>query len=197
MPGRWQQVRDYVAANPAIEEVILSGGDPLSLADQRLAGLIELLEPVPHLKRIRIHSRYPIILPERLTTELLDMLENTRLDVVLVIHANHANELNQTVGRALAPYRRAGITLLNQSVLLQGVNDTLKSLAELSEALFAAGVLPYYLHQLDRVQGAAHFAVSDEQALALQQSLRKRLPGYLVPRLVRETAGEASKIPLV
>jgi len=196
MSGHWQQLRDYVADDPSIEEVILSGGDPLSLADHRLAGLIERLESIPHLKRIRIHSRYPIILPQRLTVGLLEILDATRLDVVLVIHANHANELDQSVSRALAPYRRAGITLLNQSVLLRGVNDTLDSLSELSEALFAAGVLPYYLHQLDRVQGAAHFAVNDDQAQALQQSLRMRLPGYLVPRLVRETAGAASKIPL-
>lgn len=197
MPERWQQVRDYVANDDSIKEVILSGGDPLSLSDHRLARLVELLEPIPHLERLRIHSRYPIILPERMTDSLLNLLSETRLTVVLVIHANHPNELSPSVSQALVPLRQAGITLLNQSVLLRGVNDSTDCLSELSESLFAAGVLPYYLHQLDRVQGAAHFAVTDARAKALQQSLRARLPGYLVPRLVRETAGEAGKTPLV
>ncbi len=196
MPERWQQVQNYVANDDSIKEVILSGGDPLSLSDQRLAGLVELLEPIPHLERLRIHSRYPIILPERMTDSLLCLLSETRLAVVLVIHANHPNELSPGVSQALAPLRRAGITLLNQSVLLRGVNDSTDCLSKLSESLFAAGVLPYYLHQLDRVQGAAHFAITDARAKALLQSLRARLPGYLVPRLVREIAGEVGKTPL-
>ncbi|MFO7551691.1 MAG: EF-P beta-lysylation protein EpmB [Haliea sp.] len=197
MPERWHQVHDYLAADPTIEELILSGGDPLSLSDHRLGGLFEAVQAIPHLKRLRLHTRYPIILPERLTGSLLQQLCELPQAVVLVIHANHANELDTTVRQALHPYREAGLTLLNQSVLLRGINDSEAALAGLSEALFESGVLPYYLHQLDPVQGAAHFAVSDERALALHAALRARLPGYLVPRLVRELPGEAAKTPLV
>ncbi|MDZ7802497.1 EF-P beta-lysylation protein EpmB [Thiohalophilus sp.] len=197
MPERWQQVREYLLADDSIEELILSGGDPLSLADHRLAGLLEAVQDVPHLKRLRLHTRYPVILPERLTDDLLNLLKALPQQVILVMHANHANEIDASVQQALAPWHQAGITLLNQAVLLQGVNDSESALADLSEALFAAGVLPYYLHQLDPVQGAAHFAVDDPRARALETALRNRLPGYLVPRLVREQAGAPAKTPLV
>ncbi|MDY6980548.1 MAG: EF-P beta-lysylation protein EpmB [Pseudomonadota bacterium] len=197
MPERWQQVREYLLEDDTIEELILSGGDPLSLSDHRLAGLLEAVQDVPHLRRVRLHTRYPVILPERLTGELLGLLGALPQQVILVIHANHANEIDAEVHQALAPWRQAGITLLNQAVLLRGVNDCASTLASLSEALFAAGVLPYYLHQLDPVQGAAHFAVNEERARALETALRDRLPGYLVPRLVREQAGAAAKTPLV
>ncbi|MFO8023900.1 EF-P beta-lysylation protein EpmB [Thiohalophilus sp.] len=197
MPERWQQVRDYLLADESIEELILSGGDPLSLADHRLAGLLEAVQNVPHLKRVRLHTRYPVILPERLTGDLLGLLSALPQQVILVIHANHANEIDANVRQALVPWRQAGITLLNQAVLLRGVNDSESALAHLSEALFAAGVLPYYLHQLDPVQGAAHFAVDDNRARTLETALRNRLPGYLVPRLVREQAGAPAKTPLV
>lgn len=197
MPERWQQVHEYLQADGSIEELILSGGDPLSLADHRLAGLLEAVQNVPHLKRLRLHTRYPVILPERLTGDLLGLLSELPQQVILVIHANHANEIDTNVQQALAPWRQAGITLLNQAVLLRGVNDSASALANLSEALFAAGVLPYYLHQLDPVQGAAHFAVDDSRARTLEAALRNRLPGYLVPRLVREQAGTPAKTPLV
>ena len=197
MPYRWQQVREYLAADESIEELILSGGDPLSLSDHRLAGLLDAVQSIPHLKRLRLHTRYPIILPERLTDPLLQLLQQPPQAVIMVIHANHPNELDAGVKAALAPFRQAGITLLNQAVLLRGVNDSEAALVGLSEALFAAGVLPYYLHQLDPVQGAAHFAVDDHRARELHAALRARLPGYLVPRLVREVPGETAKTPLL
>lgn len=197
MPARWQAVRDALLADETIEELILSGGDPLSLADHRLAGLLEAVGDIPQLKRLRLHSRYPIILPERLNRDLLNLLQGRRQQIILVLHANHANEIDTQVRTVLAPYREAGITLLNQAVLLRGVNDSETALTGLSEALFDAGVLPYYLHQLDPVQGAAHFAVTETEALALLAGLRARLPGYLVPKLVREQPGESAKTPLV
>lgn len=196
MPDRWQQLRDYLLADDSLEELILSGGDPLSLSDHRLAGLFEAVRAIPHLKRLRLHTRYPVILPERLTDSLLRQLRALPQQVILVIHANHANEIDTGVRQALTPFREAGITLLNQAVLLRGVNDSETALVALSEALFDAGVLPYYLHQLDPVQGAAHFAVDDARARELAAALRARLPGYLVPRLVRELAGDPAKRPL-
>jgi EF-P beta-lysylation protein EpmB len=187
---------DYLRSHAEVEEVILSGGDPLSLPDARLADLVSSIESVPQVKRLRIHSRMPIVLPDRVDTSLLEWLSATRLQVVMVVHSNHANELDSNVDEAMAQLRQAGITLLNQSVLLRGVNDTPSTLVRLSERLFEADVLPYYLHQLDPVQGAAHFAVSDTDARILVEEMRARLPGYLVPLLVRERPGQASKSPL-
>jgi EF-P beta-lysylation protein EpmB len=195
--AQWGQIRAYLEADPGIDEVILSGGDPLVLSDQRLAELVQRLDAVAQLKRLRIHSRVPVVLPERIGPGLLAGLADSRLRRLLVLHANHPRELNAEVAAALAALREAGIDLLNQSVLLAGVNDREAILAELSERLFDCGVLPYYLHLLDRVQGAAHFAVDEAKAKALMQSLRARLPGYLVPRLVLEQAGAVSKTPLV
>jgi len=192
----WQQTLDYIGADPEIHEVILSGGDPLTLGDKRLAGMIADLEALPRLERLRIHSRQPVVLPQRVNEELVQMLARTRLATAMVLHVNHANELDGEVDAALARLRAAGVSLLNQSVLLKGINDQADTLVALSERLFQAGVLPYYLHQLDRVQGAAHFEVEDARALALLEELRLRLPGYLVPRLVREVAGAVSKLPL-
>jgi EF-P beta-lysylation protein EpmB len=192
----WQQTLDYMAADPAIHEVILSGGDPLTLSDKRLAAMVADLQAIPHLTRLRLHSRQPVVLPARVTEALTALLGGTRLDTAMVLHVNHPNELDAEVDAALDGLRRAGVSLLNQSVLLKGVNDDAETLAALSERLFRAGVLPYYLHQLDRVQGAAHFEVEDDRALALVEALRARLPGYLVPRLVREVAGADSKRPL-
>lgn len=197
MSGRWQQVRDYLLADDSIEELILSGGDPLSLADHRIGGLLEAVRDIPHLKRLRLHTRYPVILPERLSDRLLQHLLAQPQQLVMVIHANHPNEIDQAVRQALKPYHEAGLTLLNQAVLLRGVNDNEATLAELSRALFEARVLPYYLHQLDPVAGAAHFAVDDARARALHAALQAGLPGYLVPRLVREQAGKPAKTPLV
>ncbi len=185
----WQAALDYLAGDASIEEVILSGGDPLALADHKLAALVAKLDAIPHLRRLRIHTRLPIVLPERVCDELLDWLMRTRLATVMVVHANHANELDDSVCHALVRLRAAGITLLNQSVLLRGVNDDVDTLARLSTRLFDAGVLPYYLHLLDRVQGAAHFEVEEVRAQELRRALAARLSGYLVPRLVREIVG--------
>ncbi|MFN2308456.1 MAG: EF-P beta-lysylation protein EpmB [Gammaproteobacteria bacterium] len=194
--SHWAETCAYLAADPSIHEIILSGGDPLSLSDARLAAVIVELAAIPQLRRLRIHSRLPVVVPARITAELLAALTGTRLESVLVVHANHANEIDATVRAALRRVGAAGIPVLNQSVLLRGVNDDAECLCALSEALFSAGVLPYYLHQLDAVQGAAHFAVSDTRARALVAELRDRLPGYLVPRLVREQAGAPAKTPL-
>jgi EF-P beta-lysylation protein EpmB len=197
-PGRdgWQGVVDYLQVHPEVNELILSGGDPLLLDTSQLQRLSDKLQAVPHLKRLRIHSRLPLVLPERIDTALLTWLATLPWQRVLVTHANHPRELGVAQRDALSALKQAGVTLLNQSVLLRGVNDASDTLCHLSEALFSHSVLPYYLHQLDRVSGAAHFEVSDEQARALHQTMRNTLPGYLVPRLVRELSDEACKCPL-
>ena len=190
----WEQALAHIAADPSISEVILSGGDPLLVSDRHLAALIEQLGQIPHLKRLRVHSRMPIVLPARVTDDLVKTLAAGPLQAVMVVHSNHANELNQEVATALHRLNDANIPVLNQAVLLAGVNDNSDALAALSEALFAIGVLPYYLHLLDKVRGAAHFDVPVRHGLDLIQSLEKRLPGYLVPTLVREEAGEPAKV---
>lgn len=197
-PGRaaWRAALDYIAADTSITEVILSGGDPLSLSDDRLASLATRLAKIPHLKRLRLHTRLPVVLPERVDSALLEWLSQCGLQTLMVIHVNHANELSPAVRNALERLRRGGLSLFNQAVLLRGVNDNLTTLTCLSETLFATGVIPYYLHQLDRVQGAAHFAVPDDEARFLLRALRESLPGYLVPRLVRDTPGPGAKHPL-
>lgn len=192
----WRDAAAMIAADPGIDEVILSGGDPWSLATSKLAALTDALAQVPHLKRLRIHTRLPVVLPERVDAPLLAWLAGLPWPVTVVLHANHANEFAPDVDNALGRLRAAGATLLNQAVLLRGVNDSVDALAMLSERGFEAGVLPYYLHQLDRVQGAAHFEVEDARARALHAELAARLSGYLVPRLVREVAGDPGKRPL-
>lgn len=192
----WRQAVEAIAADPTVDEVLLSGGDPLSLATSKLAELTDALAAIPHVKRLRIHSRLPVVLPERVDEGLTRWLAGLPWPVAVVIHANHANEFDADVDAALARLRGAGVQLLNQAVLLRGVNDDVDSLAALSERGFAAGVLPYYLHQLDRVAGVAHFEVDDARALDLHAQLRARLSGYLVPRLVREIPGDTGKRPL-
>ena len=194
--NHWREAVAAIAADAGVEEVILSGGDPLSLSDAKLAELGRALVAIPHVRRLRIHTRLPVVLPERVDSGLTAWLAALPLQKIVVLHANHANEFDDAVDAACARLRDAGCTLLNQAVLLRGVNDEAASLVALSERSFAAGVLPYYLHQLDRVLGAAHFEVADADALALVEAVRHRLPGYLVPRLVREVAGEPSKSPL-
>jgi L-lysine 2,3-aminomutase len=191
----WRDAIAAVAADSSIREVIVSGGDPLTLADSRLRALIGPIADIPHVERLRVHTRLPIVLPERITPELCQLLAGTRLQAVVVVHANHANEIDAGVSAALHGLRAAGVTLLNQSVLLRGVNDNVEALCRLSEALFGAGVLPYYLHLLDKVDGAAHFDVSDAEARQLWEAMAARLPGYLVPRLVREEPGAPYKSP--
>jgi len=178
----------------AIEEVILSGGDPLMLPDARLAALTEDIASIPHVRRLRIHTRLPVVLPERVDEALVEWLAACQLPVVIVVHANHPREIDADVKRALAALEAAGTTQLNQAVLLRGINDSSEVLADLSMRLFDCGVLPYYLHLLDRVAGAAHFEVDEDRAREIMGDLQARLPGYLVPRLVREVAGAPSKI---
>jgi len=192
----WQTAIDYIAAHPELDEIIFSGGDPLMAKDHELAWLIHALEQIPHLKRLRIHSRLPVVIPARITQGLCELLADTRLQVLLVSHINHAQEIGDALRSRMQMLKRAGVTLLNQSVLLRGVNDNAQALAALSNALFDAGILPYYLHVLDKVQGAAHFFVSDSEARALMRQLLSQVSGYMVPKLAREIGGEPSKTPL-
>lgn len=193
----WQPALHDLLADASIHEILLSGGDPLMLNDARLSQLIDQLEAIPHLRRLRLHTRLPIVLPSRLTPALIERLQSSRLTPLLVVHANHSQELTGDCAEGLRELVRSGITTLNQAVLLRGVNDNANSLADLCERLVDLGVLPYYLHQLDRVQGAAHFEVPDAEALRLIAELRRRLPGYAVPELVREIPGAAHKTPVM
>ncbi len=192
----WNTIAQHLAEDTDINEIILSGGDPLMLDDEALSDLLSTLEGIGHLRRLRIHTRMPIVLPGRVTPDLCSRLEGSRLQVVVVIHANHPAEIGPQTASPLRRLREQGGQLLNQSVLLRGVNDRIETLRDLSEALFSQAVLPYYLHQLDRALGAAHFAVSDQRASQLMDDLRCRLPGYLVPRLVREEAEAPYKTPI-
>ena len=187
---------DDLAGDTSIHEVILSGGDPLMLDDASLAGLLHALADVPHIRRIRVHTRAPVALPERITPDLPGILNSTRLTPVVVIHTNHANELAGECDIALERLRRAGIVLFNQSVLLRGVNDSVEALFKLSERLIELGVIPYYLHALDRVAGAAHFQVDDGEGRGFITELRKHLPGYATPLYVREIPSSPCKAPL-
>lgn len=195
--SRFDATLAYIHQHTELTEIILSGGDPLLLNDARLGDLVRELNTVSHLKRLRIHSRIPIVLPERVTPELLTTFKNSRLQIVLVVHANHAHELSTAVAIACRQLSAINVTLLNQSVLLKGVNDSVTILGALSEKLFTLGILPYYLHLLDKAKGTGHFEVSAATALDLYQQLQVLLPGYLVPKLVSEQAGAAYKIPLL
>ncbi|MEM9290076.1 MAG: EF-P beta-lysylation protein EpmB [Acidobacteriota bacterium] len=186
----------HLASDPRIDEIILSGGDPLAASDRRLRELVQRLGAIPSLQRLRIHTRLPVVLPERIGDDLMSWLTASRLRPVMVIHANHARELSPEVGDAMARLRAAGVTVLNQSVLLAKINDSVAALEALSLRLFDLGVMPYYLHLLDRVQGAAHFEVAEDRARRLMQQLSTRLPGYLLPRLVREEKGRSAKTPI-
>lgn len=192
----WEPAFAALAADGTVHEVILSGGDPLMLTDARLDDMIARLAAIPHVRRLRVHSRLPIVLPDRVTRELVDVLRGSRLTPIMVVHANHPAEIVADCRDALAALVQSGITTLNQAVLLAGVNDDADVLSELCERLINLGVLPYYLHQLDRVRGAGHFETGIDRGLGLIERLRERLPGYAVPRYVREVAGEKSKSPL-
>ncbi|MDF1587813.1 MAG: EF-P beta-lysylation protein EpmB [Gammaproteobacteria bacterium] len=193
LASQWQTTLDALKSDLSINEVIFSGGDPLTLSDAKLAALVEQLDAIPHLKRLRIHTRLPIVIPSRVDHALLKWISSSRLHVVMVIHSNHANEIGDDVAIALAKLETAGCQLLNQAVLLKGVNDSAETLVKLSERLSDVKVMPYYLHLLDRVAGASHFDVSEHDAIELTAQIRAILPGYLVPRLVREQQGEVSK----
>ncbi len=195
-PRSWEAALARIGVDPTIEEVILSGGDPLTLDDQLVGELVARLESIPHLRRLRIHTRLGIVLPSRITTELTELLTRSRLQVNVVHHANHEQEIDATVEAAVGRLQQAGCVQLNQSVLLRGVNDTLADQQRLCERLMAIGVLPYYLHQLDRVAGGAHFETTEQMGVQIIAGLRERLPGYMVPRLVREVAGAPHKVVL-
>lgn len=192
----WQAALDYIALHPELDEIIFSGGDPLMAKDHELDWLIGELEAIPHIKRLRIHSRLPVVIPARITDTLAARFARSSLQILLVNHINHAREIDDAFRTAMSLLRQAGVTLLNQSVLLRGVNDNARTLADLSNALFDAGVMPYYLHVLDKVQGAAHFMVSDDEARQIVRELLTLVSGYMVPRLAREIGGEPSKTPL-
>jgi len=192
----WRPALDEIAGDKSIHEVILSGGDPLMLVDHLLAQLVEQLAAIPHLRRLRVHTRLPIVIPQRVTDELIELLQGTPLTPIVVVHANHVNELDAPVLAALAKLSNAGIPLLNQAVLLRGVNDDTAAQAALCEKLIDHRVLPYYLHQLDRVAGAAHFEVPVETGRRIITELRERLPGYAVPRYVAEVSAATSKTGL-
>ena len=193
---RWSAALAEIARDASLEEIILSGGDPLSLSDARLANLTDALGKIPHVRRLRVHTRQPVVLPSRVDDGLTVWLRSLRFPTVFVLHVNHPNEIDSQVRSACEKLRASGVTLLNQSVLLRGVNDNVDVLAELSRSLFDTGVLPYYLHVLDHVRGAAHFAVPDPEARDLAGELASRLSGYLVPRLVREVYGAPAKVTL-
>lgn len=193
---QWDAALAYIAADPSIGEVILSGGDPLSLPDATLADLVARVAAIPHVDTLRVHTRLPVVVPARADAALCEWLGATRLQTVVVLHANHANELDGDVAAACARLRATGSMLLNQAVLLAGINDTAAAQEALGRRLFALGVLPYYLHLLDPVRGAAHFEVAAEPARRLLADIAGRLPGYLVPRLVREEAGRPGKTPI-
>ena len=189
----WREALDYIHGDTSIEEVIFSGGDPLVATDAQLAELTALVAAIPHVHRLRIHSRLPVVLPDRITEDLVKATTHPALQTVMVVHANHAAEVDHTVASAIGRLRDAGVTSLNQAVLLRGINDSVQAQADLARALFTAGILPYYLHLLDKVRGAAHFATPERDAAELVRELTATLPGYLVPKLVKEQAGAPSK----
>lgn len=194
---QWQAILDYLAEHTDVEEVIFSGGDPLATPDGRLQRMITDLESIPHLERLRIHTRLPVVIPSRVTEQLISMLSTTRMHSIMVLHINHANEIDASVKAAVQRLKNSNITLLNQSVLLRGVNDSLTVQKTLSKTLFAAGILPYYLFLFDPVAGAAHFDLPEWQAKDLAARLQAELPGYLMPRLAVEIPGKASKTLLI
>ncbi|MBB74588.1 MAG: EF-P beta-lysylation protein EpmB [Planctomycetaceae bacterium] len=189
----WQPALQMLAEDPSLEEILLSGGDPLTLVDSQLDALMSQIDRIEHVRRLRIHTRLPIVIPERVTKNLVANLKGKRMTTFVVVHANHSAEIDDGVGLALRRLLDEGITVLNQAVLLKGVNDSLDALVGLSRQLVNVGVLPYYLHQLDRVAGASHFEVPVTQGRQLVNAMRDRLPGYAVPRYVIEKPGGSSK----
>lgn len=191
--SQWQNILKYLEEDPSINEIIFSGGDPLMVQTKRLTHYIQALESIKHIKTLRMHTRIPIVLPERIDNEFLSLMENTCLNKVMVIHTNHAKELCNKTAQAFSLLKQNNLTLLNQSVLLKGVNDDIQSLVSLSHKLFEQGILPYYIHLPDKVKATAHFDVSLESAQKLHKQMQSQLPGYLVPKLVREIPGEKNK----
>jgi len=194
--AQYKSIVDYITQDTTLNEVIFSGGDPLMANDQQLAKLAQQIDNIPHIKRLRIHTRLPVVIPARITDEFIKWITNLRLKPIIVLHINHANEVSEALTKKMKLLSQAGVLLLNQSVLLKHVNNNANDLADLSEALFAANILPYYLHMFDKVKGASHFDVENEEAKMLMAALIKRLPGFLVPKLVKELAGQPGKTPI-
>ena len=193
----WQSVLNYISEDKSINEVIFSGGDPLSASDKYLSRLTAQISQIPHIKRLRIHTRLPILLPNRIDDACLLWLKTPRLQTIMVLHSNHPNEIDHQTATMVSRLRQADITVLNQSVLLKGINDNVDILTSLSEKLFDAGILPYYLHLLDKVANVEHFDIPEAQARHLYQQLLARLPGFLVPKLVKELPQAVSKLPIL
>lgn len=193
---RWQDALEYISKHDEINEVIFSGGDPLMANDAHLSWLVAQIEKISHVTRLRIHSRLPVVIPKRITKKFVNILSSSRLKPTMVLHINHPNEINHELTEAIEPLRIARIPLFNQSVLLKGVNDDAQILVNLSETLFDAGIQPYYLHMFDAVQGAAHFNVSEQESVQIAKNMLANLPGFLMPKLVREIAGQANKTPI-
>ena len=193
---RWQQALTYISKHTEISEVIFSGGDPLMASDEHLSWLVEQIEAIPHVTRLRIHTRLPVVIPNRITPKLVELLSHSRLKATMVLHINHGNEIDDSLVNALEPLKAARIPIFNQSVMLKGVNDNAKTLITLCEKAFDSGIMPYYLHLFDPVQGAAHFDVKEERAIKIVNEMLSILPGFLMPKLVRELAGQANKTPI-
>jgi len=193
---QFNDISTYVEQHQTVNEVILSGGDPLMASDNHLAKIFSLFEPIEHVTRLRIHTRLPVVIPSRITEELLSLLKNSRLNIVMVLHINHANEIDEHVAQMCQKLKNIGVTLLNQAVLLKGINDNDLAQVALCERLFSVGIMPYYLHLLDKVRGATHFDTTEADAILLMHQLYKSLPGFLVPKLVREIGGQAHKTPI-
>ncbi|MDG2090783.1 MAG: EF-P beta-lysylation protein EpmB [Gammaproteobacteria bacterium] len=194
---QWIDSLQYILADTSITEVILSGGDPLAISDKHLEWLLEHLAAIPHIQRVRIHTRFPVVIPQRITQQLCDLFLRYQLRFVMVLHINHAQELDEEVNAACKKLKEAGVDLLNQSVLLKNINDDPETLISLSERLFTCGITPYYLHMLDKVKGSGHFEVSIQTAISLMTKIRACLPGYLVPTLVQEEAATTNKTPIL
>lgn len=194
--SQWTEVFDYIASDSHINEVIFSGGDPLMARDDQLSWMQQAIVQIPNVKTLRLHTRLPVVIPNRINAEFINWFTGSRLKPVMVVHINHANEIDNKLRSKLLLLKREGVTLLNQAVLLKGVNDSIESLVNLHEGLFDAGVLPYYLHLLDKVKGASHFLVEDDDARGLMREVIKRQPGYLVPKLVREIGNQPGKTPV-
>jgi len=194
--SEWEESLQYIEQDSSIHEVILSGGDPLAVVDSTFGSLVQRIEKIGHIKRLRIHTRLPVVIPQRVTSELCEVLRQTRLATWFVLHINHPQEMDDHLINAIQELRKSGTNILNQTVLLRGINDDVDTLVELSELLVNHGVQPYYLHQLDRVAGASHFEVAMDRGKELMREIRKRLPGYAVPTYVKEEPGEASKTPI-
>jgi L-lysine 2,3-aminomutase len=193
----WQRALAYLKEHTELREVIFSGGDPLVTSDHRFSKMVADLEAIPHLERLRVHTRLPVVIPSRVTDQLNDTLHKSRFDCVVVLHINHANEIDQSLNNAVTKLKQSGATILNQAVLLKGVNDSADEQVRLSRALFSAGILPYYLFLFDPVAGASHFDIPIEQGKEIFTQMQRELPGYLVPRLAKEISGKTSKTLLI